>query len=153
MLPHPAMLGRAPFDYPGLDPFRDPYRLDLLTRDPLREAREREFLRLNPLSSLMNSELERAKAMSSFGYPVGLSGYPGYPASSLPAHKLPPPPHHLSSLYGHTTAAAVPPSLGGLTHPGLTAAHHLGLNGVPGSAAAAAAAAAGPYGKDPLRRS
>ena len=164
MLPHHAMLsasglGRPPFDYAGLDPFRDPY---LMARDPLREAREREFLRLNPLSSLMNSELERAKAMSSFGYPPGLSaaGYPGYPATTMAAHKMPPHPHHLSGLYAHSAmhsaAGAVPPSMGVLSaahhHPGLSAAaaHHLGLNGVPGSAAAAAAAV--PYGKDPLRR-
>jgi hypothetical protein len=161
MMPHHAMLGasaglaRPPFDYAGMDPFRDPYRLDLLGRDPLREARERELLRLsNPLSSLMNSELERAKAMSSFavaGYPplsaAAAAGYPGYPSSTTLGHKLvgPPHPHHLSGLYA--AGAAVPPTLG-LTgpHPGLAAAHHLGLNGVPGSATAA------PYGKDPMRR-
>jgi hypothetical protein len=148
---HAAMLGaaaaRPPFaDYPGLDPFRDHYLLSAgAGRDPLREARERELLRLsaaaaNPLSSLMNSELERAKALSmasSYGYPPlsATPGYPGYPGH----HKLVgPSPHHLAGLYGAAGVAATPPA-----HPGLS---HLGLNGVvPGGSAPT-------YGKDPLRR-
>ena len=47
-----------PFAAYGIDPFRDPY--SMLGRDLLREARERELMRLNPLGSLVNSELERA---------------------------------------------------------------------------------------------
>ena len=116
--------------------------MDLLGRDPLREARERELMRLNPLGSLVNSELERAKALGLAGYPSLPTGYPGYPtattlaAASL-AHKMVPP--HLSSLYSSPSMA---PGLG-FPHPGLS--HAMGLNGVPGS---------NPQfnGKDPLRR-
>lgn len=145
MFPH--LMGQSlrapnPFDYPSLDPFRDPYRMDLLGRDPLREARERELMRMNPLGSLVNSELERAKALGLAGYPSMPTGYPGYPtattlaAASL-AHKMVPP--HLSSLYSSPSMA---PGLG-FPHPGLS--HAMGLNGMPGS---------NPQfnGKDPLRR-
>jgi len=145
MFPH--LMGQSirapnPFDYPSLDPFRDPYRMDLLGRDPLREAREREMMRLNPLGSLVNSELERAKALGLAGYPSLPTGYPGYPtattlATASLAHKMVPP--HLSSLYSSPSMA---PGLG-FPHPGL--GHAMGLNGVPGS---------NPQfnGKDPLRR-
>lgn len=142
MFPH--LMGQSlrapnPFDYPSLDPFRDPYRMDLLGRDPLREAREREIMRLNPLGSL---ELERAKALGLAGYPSLPTGYPGYPtattlATASLAHKMVPP--HLSSLY---SSPSIAPSLG-FPHPSL--GHAMGLNGVPGS---------NPQfnGKDPLRR-
>ena len=156
--------------YAALDPYRDPFRLDLLGRDPLREARERELMRLgagaaaSPLG-LVNSELERAKAYGlgapGAGYP-GLappSAYPGYPpntlaaaqaaqaaaSASLAAHKMAST-HGLGSLYPSSTG--LHPSLAGypgsaLGYPGPPS----GLNGVPGHAAA------GQYnGKDPLRR-
>merc|ERR1719356_861909 len=47
-----AAAAAAAVSYPGLDPYRDPFRLDLLGRDPLREARERELMRLGSLGSL-----------------------------------------------------------------------------------------------------
>ena len=152
-----AAAAAAAVSYPGLDPYRDPFRLDLLGRDPLREARERELMRLGSLGSLGTTmELERAKALSlsSAGYPsLAGAAYPGYPATtlaaaqaaasaSLAAHKMgvagvgvaP----HLSSLYP-ATHPGYPPSLAGYPTSG--------LNGIPGHAAA------GQYnGKDPLRR-
>merc|ERR1719461_2722406 len=84
-----AAAAAAAVSYPGLDPYRDPFRLDLLGRDPLREARERELMRLGSLGSLGTTmELERAKALSlsSAGYPsLAGAAYPGYPATTLAA--------------------------------------------------------------------
>ena len=130
----------------ALDPYRDPFRMDLLGRDPLREARERELMRLgaaaaNPLGSLVPgaAELERAKALqlSSAGYP-GLgsaAAYPGYPATT-PAH------HTLNTLYPPAASPALHPSLPGYPHP--TSLGYPGING---------ATLPGQYGaKDPLRR-
>ena len=114
----------SPFEM--MDPFRDPYRLDLF-RDPVREARERELLRLG--------ELDRAKVMSlAAGYQLP----PGYYPPTTLTHKMVPP--HLSMAYG---GGAVPPSLG---LPPLGLGHPLGLNGAPGGPGAPQ------YGKDPLRR-
>ena len=161
MFPHMAMSQSLRPPNP-LDPYSsyaaaaamDPFRLELLGRDPYREAREREqLMRLsNPLGSLVNSaELERAKAQAlglTASYPSLPSAYPGYPPTtlaaaanaSLAAHKMNMSPH-LSSLYsqpglhhglpGYPSSPLYPPAP---------------LNGVPGHAA-------GQYnGKDPLRR-
>jgi len=114
MLSAHGMLGSAvglnPFDpMAGLsDPFRD-YRMDLF-RDPLREAHDRELLRLN--------ELDRAKALSSL--------YPSYyPPTSLPANMhMPMAPYSTAS--GMPGSLGLPPHLGGLGHP-------LGAPGGPGA--------------------
>ena len=132
MFPHLAptqLRPHNPFDYPAaaaaaasLDPYRaaaaaaaDPYGAALLGRDPLREARERELMRLNPLAGpaalqpALNAELERAKALSSMVQGVGLSpaGYPGlpgavpgYPPSPYPPQHKMVPHHPLTPLYG-----------------------------------------------------
>jgi hypothetical protein len=145
MYPHlmaPSM-SRAPgpFDpysaaVSGLDPFRDPY--GLLARDPLREAREQQLLRLNPLGSLVNSELERAKALGLAGYSSlptpGLP--PGYPTTTTLSMMSKVPPSPYSSLY-------TSPSLPGLGLPPGLGHGAIGMNGVPGPG--------GQY-KDPLRR-
>ena len=138
MFPHMAMSAGSLRPPNPLDPYgsyaaaaaMDPFRLDLLGRDPYREAREREqMMRLtNPLSSLVNSaELERAKAQAlglTPGYPSLAGAYPGYPPTtlaaaanaSLAAHKMNLGSPHLSSLYsqhgipGYPASPLYPPS-------------------------------------------
>ena len=158
----------------ALDPYRDPFRLDLALAqhgsrvpgvDPLREARERELLRLGAAHSL-SSELERAKAAASAAYsapyPGMAPGYPGYPpttlataaaqaaaaqasAASLAAHKMGSglglgSPHLAPSLY--PGQASLHPGM----YPSTLGYPPAGLNGsLPGHG--------GQYnGKDPLRR-
>ena len=96
---------------PGLDPFRDHYLAaaamgaatsNPYLKDPLREAREREMLRLNPLGSMIMSEHDRARM--ALGYPPGL--FP--PSAASPA---------AAGLYGMSAALAagaakIPPPLG-----------------------------------------
>ena len=136
MFPHmmAPSLGRAPgpFDYPGLDPFRDPYGL-LAARDPLREARERELMRLNPLGSAL--ELERAKALSLAAYPSMPGVPPGYPTTTSLSM--------MSGMASPYSSLYTSPSLPTL---GLPLGHRVpGINGVPGPGS--------PYAtKDPLRR-
>jgi len=143
MFPHlmaPSMARPpGPFEYPGLDPFRDPYRMDLLNRDPLREARERELMRLNPLGSLVTSELERAKALGLAGYPSMPSGLPpGYPPTTTLSMMSKMAPNPYGSLYSS-------PSMHGLSLPHGLPHGAMGINGLPGSPAQY-------NGKDPLRR-
>jgi len=127
MMGHPSSIrpSAGPLGYPSMDPYRDPYRLDLLGRDPLREARERELTRLNPLGSLMSSELERARALGLAGYPSMHAGFPGgFPATSLASSLLGP---------GAYAQKMVPPPMGSMyasnagVHPGagLGLGHHL----------------------------
>lgn len=121
------------------DPFRDPYHratMDLF-RDPLREAHDRELLRLN--------ELDRAKALSSL-YPPS-PYYSPAPPTSLPAsmHKLVPgaAASAAGAPAGYGAAAApglAPPSLGLPPHLAGLSHHHLGAAQPPGQ----------PY--NPLRR-
>ena len=146
--------------YASMDPYRDPFRLDLLGRDPLREARERELMRLGAAAGPLGTslELERAKALSlssaGFHHPSLAAGaaaaYPGYPTSaqaaasaSLAAHKMGVP-SHLSSLYPSAAnpAAALHPSLAAAGYPSALGYPTAGLNG----------AVPSQYGKDPLRR-
>ena len=131
MFPHMAMSAGSLRPPNPLDPYgsyaaaaaMDPFRLELLSRDPYREAREREMLRLtNPLSSLVNSaELERAKAQAlglTPGYPSLPGAYPGYPPTtlaaaanaSLAAHKMNLGSAHLGSLYSHHGIPGYPAS-------------------------------------------
>lgn len=142
MYPHmmpPSALARPhdPFAAYGIDPFRDPY--SMLGRDPLREARERELMRLNPLGSLVNSELERAKAL-------GLAGYPSLPGGLPPGYASPTTHSMMSKIsaspYSSLYTSASLPGLG-LGHSVGHAA--MGLNGVPGAPSQYAS-------KDPLRR-
>ena len=74
-----------------MDPFRDPYHALAMygstaaaaaaaaaAKDPLREARERELLRMNPLGSMILSEQERARL-----------SIPPLGAPPLPPHSAP----------------------------------------------------------------
>lgn len=104
---------------PGMDPFRDPYRAMAMygSKDPLREARERELLRLNPLGSMIMSEQDRAR-MASLGYPPVTAAPPGLfgPHSSmgmLGASGFPP--HSSAAVAAAAAAAAKSPY--GLYHP------------------------------------
>ena len=152
--------------YAALDPYRDPFRLDLLGRDPLREARDRELLRLGAgagAASLGSLELERAKAYglgaAGAGYP-GLappSAYPGYPPTTYAAAHAAQAAASASLAHSHAQKMASAHGLGSL-YPS-SAGLHPGLAGYPGAAlgypgpAAGLNGAAGQFnGKDPLRR-
>ncbi|XP_059090411.1 autism susceptibility gene 2 protein-like isoform X2 [Tigriopus californicus] len=138
----------------GMDPFRDPYRAMAMygSKDPLREARERELLRMNPLGSMIMSEQDRAR-MVSMGYPPVTAAPPGLfgPHSSmgmLGASGFPP---HSSAAVAAAAAAAAkspygmyhppppgfPPGAGGgglgsLGPPGMPPGMNGGLGGPPG---------------------
>ena len=149
----------------ALDPYRaDPYRLDLLGRDPLREARERELMRLGAPASLGSLELERAKAYGLAGaagaaYP-GLappSAYPGYPPTTFAAAQAAQAAASASLAHSHAQKMAsahglssLYPSSAGL-HPSLAAYPGAAL-GYPGPATGLNGAAGQFNGKDPLRR-
>ncbi len=173
------------------DPFRDPYRALSMygaaaaaaaaAKDPLREARERELLRLDPLGSMIMNEQERAR-LAALGYPPTTPA--GLPPTGLPSSLYPPtslgmlpgasplsaaasglskPPNPMSALYhppgppipgfppGAAAAAALG-SLGSLGHPRLTPP--LGAAGASAAINGHAAPGAAPAipGKDPLVR-
>ena len=146
----------------ALDPYRaDPYRLDLLGRDPLREARERELIRLGAPASLGSLELERAKAYglagaAGAGYP-GLappSAYPGYPPTTFAAAQAAQAAASASLAHSHAQKMASAHGLGSL-YP--SSGLHPSLAGYPGAALGYPGpglnGAAGQFnGKDPLRR-
>ena len=106
---------------PGLDPFRDHYLAaaamgaaasNPYLKDPLREAREREMIRMNPLGSMIMSEHDRARM--ALGYPPGLlphsaasqAGLYGMSAAlAAGAAKIPPP----LGTPGAGTALGAPP--------------------------------------------
>ena len=143
---YPGLMGAAAYN-PLLsnalaaDPFRDPYRAALSmynpgaaagvaaaaaaaaaaakASDPLREARERELLRMNPLGSMIMNEQDKARIAAL----TGAAGLP--PHAAAPGFFPPPPPHSSLSMLG---AAGFPP--------------HLPPHLAPSAAAAAAAAAA-----------
>ena len=175
MFPHMAMSQSLrppnPLDpysasYAALDPYRDPFRLDLLARDPLREARDRELLRLGAgaaPASLGSLELERAKAYglgaAGAGYP-GLappSAYPGYPPTTFAAAQAAQAAASASLAHSHAQKMASAHGLGSLypssagLHPSLAGYPGAAL-GYPGAAAGLNGAAGQFNGKDPLRR-
>jgi hypothetical protein len=140
--------------HPGLDHlFRDPYRsLSLMqggmpspaslaaaaaAKDPLREARERELMRLsNPLGSMMMGEQERARLMA-MNY-AAASASPHLTASSLFPHL---------GMYGAAASKMYPPTHSPSGFPGLGPAPRLtppppSPSGPGGAASAAAMAAA-----------
>ena len=113
--------GAAPV--PGLDPFRDPYlaaaaaaaglqgaAANPYLKDPLREVREREMMRLaNPLGSMM--EQERARLASA--YPPGFFPPPGVHGAAAASAAA-------ASIYGLTASASKlpPPGAAGSLYPG-----------------------------------
>jgi hypothetical protein len=91
----------------AMDPFRDPYRVLSMYNaaaaaksDPLREARERELLRLNPLGSMIMNEQDKARLAAIGGYPQ---------APPTPGFFPPPPPSSLSMLGGFPPPPLAPP--------------------------------------------
>ncbi|XP_040578746.1 uncharacterized protein [Lepeophtheirus salmonis] len=135
--PHMGIYGLPPF---GLDPFRDPYK-SLMSgappyppKDHLREARERELLRQNPLGSMIVNEQDRVRMVAlSGGYPphtvAGPSGgYLGHPpmlnqsyGSALKSTPVAPPTPHLGMYPGFPGHHGLPPSLNGHGPPGSSA--------------------------------
>ena len=128
----------------ALDPFRDPYLAAAAAasnpylKDPLREAREREMLRMNPLGSMIMNEHDRARM--ALAYPSG--AFP--PSAAHPA---------AAGLYGMSAAhlaagaaAKIPPPPAGAA----LGAPHLGMYSAGlGSLAGLGAAAAGLPGLTP----
>ena len=131
-----------------MDPFRDPYLAAAAAasnpylKDPLREAREREMLRMNPLGSMIMSEHDRARM--ALAYPPGL--FP--PSATHPA---------AAGLYGmsaaHLAAGAagkIPPPLGPPAAGAALGAPHLGMYSAGlGSLAGLGASGAGVPGLTP----
>ena len=146
-LPPAGGFGAPGMFRPGLDPFRDHYLAaaamgaaasNPYMKDPIREAREREMLRMNPLGSMIMSEHDRARM--ALGYHPGM--FP--PSVASPT---------ASGIYGmsaaalqHAASAAgkIPPPLG---TPGAGTAlggPHLGMYaGFPSHSALAALGASG----------
>ena len=117
--PHSAAAAAAAAGMFNPDPFRDPYRaLSMYAAaaaqqskmDPLREARERELMRMNPLGSMIMNEQDRAR-LSALGYPA---------PPPTPGGGLFPPPTSLGMLgagAGFPPGAAKPPGHLGLYPP------------------------------------
>ena len=104
-----------------------------LAPDPLREARERELLRMNPLGSMIMNEQDKARLAALTGG-AAIAGLPPHAAAAAAAAAAasgaPPgffPPHSMHSMLG--AAAGFPP-------------RHFPPHLAPSAAAAAAAAAA-----------
>ena len=108
-LPPAAGFGAHGLMHHALDPFRDPYLAAAAAasnpyfKDPLREAREREMLRMNPLGSMIMSEHDRARMALAYpagafppsaGHPAaaGLYGMSAAHIAAGAASKIPPPP-------------------------------------------------------------
>ena len=149
-LPPAAGFGAHGLIPPSLDPFRDPYLAAaaaasnpyLKAEAHLREAREREMLRMNPLGSMIMSEHDRARM--ALAYPPGV-----FPHSA--AHPA------AAGLYGMSAAhlaagaaAKIPPPLGTPAAAAALGASHLGMYSAGlGSLAGLGAAGAGVPGLTP----
>jgi len=145
--PPPALPPSSLYPPGAVDPLRDPYRALSLygaaaavagaAKDPLREARERELLRLNPLSSMIAGEQERARLAAM-----------AYPPSTSTAALFPPPPGSLPvAAPGFPKVGAGTAPLGlyspaGAVTPGLLPGPPPAVNGHPPSAGAAPSSAA-----------
>ena len=124
-LPHAGGFGAPGLFPPGMDHFRDPYlaaaamgATNPYLKDPLREAREREMMRLNPLGSMIMSEHDRARM--ALGYPSGL--YPP-PAPSPAAAGL----YGMSAALAAGAASKIPPHFGAPGAASALGAPHLGM--------------------------